>query len=151
MLYWVIWSTPPLKSSLLHALLQLRRLHFQFKIINGFSRIGEPFGVQGNESQPNDYIPIARSSPFFQWDKNFVAQENKSQTEDNISQAEPFPNSPREIRTTSRRRSTQKVRATKNFIKDEMTCRVDILWRIFGKIAKKLKMKSQEQKNLIFG
>ena len=37
---------------------------------------------------------------------------------------------------------------TKNFIKDEMTGRVDILWRIFEKIAKKLKMKSQEQKKV---
>ena len=32
-----------------------------------------------------------------------------------------------------------------------MTGRVDILWRIFEKIAKKLKMKSQEQKNLVIG
>ena len=31
-----------------------------------------------------------------------------------------------------------------------MTERVDIL-RIFAKIAKKLKMKSQEQKNVVFG
>ena len=34
---------------------------------------------------------------------------------------------------------------------DEMTGRVDILWRIFEKIAKKLKMKSQERKNVVFG
>ena len=32
-----------------------------------------------------------------------------------------------------------------------MTGRVDILGRIFEKIAKKLKMKSQEQKNVVFG
>ena len=41
--------------------------------------------------------------------------------------------------------------ATQNFIEDKMTGRVDILWRIFEKIAKKLKMKSQEWKNVIFG
>ena len=43
----------------------------------------------------------------------------------------------------------QKVRATKNFIKDKMTGRVNIILRIFEKIAKKLKMKSQEQKNVV--
>ena len=32
-----------------------------------------------------------------------------------------------------------------------MTGRVDILWRIFEKIAKQLKMKTQEQKNVVFG
>ena len=33
-----------------------------------------------------------------------------------------------------------------------MTGRVDILlWRIFEKNAKKLKMKSQERKNVVFG
>ena len=37
----------------------------------------------------------------------------------------------RTSRTTSRWRSTQKVQATQNFIKDEMTGRVDIYWRIF--------------------
>ena len=31
-----------------------------------------------------------------------------------------------------------------------MTGRADILWRIFEKIGKKLKMKSQEQKNVVF-
>ena len=31
-----------------------------------------------------------------------------------------------------------------------MTVRVDILCRIFEKIAKKLKMKTQEQKNVVF-
>ena len=36
-------------------------------------------------------------------------------------------------------------------IKDKMTERVDILWRIFEKIAKKLKMKSQGQKDVVFG
>ena len=40
----------------------------------------------------------------------------------------------------------QKVRATQNFIKDKMTGRVDILWHIFEKIAKKLKMKSGTEK-----
>ena len=29
------------------------------------------------------------------------------------------------------------VRATNNFIRDKMTVRVDIVWRIFGKTAKK--------------
>ena len=42
--------------------------------------------------------------------------------------------------------STQKVLATQNFIKDKMTGRVDILWPIFKKIAKKLRIKSQERK-----
>ena len=32
-----------------------------------------------------------------------------------------------------------------------MTGRVDIVWHIFEKTAKKLKMKSQEQKNVVFG
>ena len=32
-----------------------------------------------------------------------------------------------------------------------MSGMVDILWRIFEKIAKKLKMKPQEQKNIVFG
>ena len=32
--------------------------------------------------------------------------------------------------------SIKKVRATKNFIKDKMTGRVDILWRIFEKMRK---------------
>ena len=32
-----------------------------------------------------------------------------------------------------------------------MTGRVDIPWRIFEKIAKKLKMKSQQPKNIDFG
>ena len=31
-----------------------------------------------------------------------------------------------------------------------MTRRVNILWRIFEKNAKKLKMKSQERKNIVF-
>jgi hypothetical protein len=53
-------------------------------------------------------------------------------------------------RTTSMWCSTQKVRATQNFIKDKMNGRVDILWRIYEKIAKKLKMKSQEQKKRRF-
>ena len=45
----------------------------------------------------------------------------------------------------------QKARATQNFIKDKITGRVDILWRIFEKIAKKkLKIKSQERKNVVF-
>ena len=35
--------------------------------------------------------------------------------------------------------------------KDKMTERVNILWHVFEKIAKKLKMKSQEQKNVVFG
>ena len=48
-------------------------------------------------------------------------------------------------------RSTQKVRATQNVIKDKMTGRVNILWRILAKIAKKLKLKSQGQKNFVFG
>ena len=43
-----------------------------------------------------------------------------------------------------------KVRATQHFIKDKMTGRVDILRRIFEKSAKKLKMKSQERKNVFF-
>ena len=47
----------------------------------------------------------------------------------------------RTSRTTSMWRSTQKVRATQNFIKDKMTGRVNKLWRIFLKIAKKLKNK----------
>ena len=41
--------------------------------------------------------------------------------------------------------------ATQNIIKDKMTVRVNILWCIFEKIAKKLKIKSQEQKNIVFG
>ena len=32
-----------------------------------------------------------------------------------------------------------------------MTGSVNILWRIFEKIAKKLKLKSPEQKNVVFG
>ena len=60
------------------------------------------------------------------------------------------PTTWRTLRTTSKWRSTQKIRATEHFIKDEITRRVDILWRISKKIAKKLKMKSQERKNLIY-
>ena len=36
---------------------------------------------------------------------------------------------------------TKKVRATQYFIEDNMTGRVNILWRMFQKIPKKLKMK----------
>ena len=32
-----------------------------------------------------------------------------------------------------------------------MTGKVDILWRIFEKNSKKVKMKSQEWKNIVFG
>ena len=32
-----------------------------------------------------------------------------------------------------------------------MTRRVDLLWRMFEKSAKKLKIKSEEQKNIDFG
>ena len=35
--------------------------------------------------------------------------------------------------------------------KKKMTGRVDILWCIFEKNSKKLKMKSQERKNVVFG
>ena len=45
----------------------------------------------------------------------------------------------------------KKVRATQNFIKDKMTGRVDILWRIFEKVTKKFQMKSQERENVVFG
>ena len=61
------------------------------------------------------------------------------------------PTTWRTSKTTSRLRSTQKVRATQNFINDKMTERVDILWRIFVKNAKKLKMMSQERKNDVLG
>ena len=42
------------------------------------------------------------------------------------------PTTWRTSKTTSRLRSTQKVRATQNFINDKMTERVDILWLLFG-------------------
>ena len=48
--------------------------------------------------------------------------------------------------TSPRWSLTKKIRVTQNFIKDKMTRRVNILWRIFEKIAKNLKMKSQERK-----
>ena len=47
--------------------------------------------------------------------------------------------------------STLKVLAAQNFIKHKMTGRVDILQCILEKNAKKLKMKSQERKNIVFG
>ena len=49
-----------------------------------------------------------------------------------------------------RKQHLGEVRATKIFIKDEITGRVDILGRIFEKIAKKLKMISQNQKKRCF-
>ena len=36
-------------------------------------------------------------------------------------------------------------------LKDKRTGRVDILWRIFEKISKKFKMKSQERKDVAYG
>ena len=47
----------------------------------------------------------------------------------------------------------KKVLATQNFIKNKMTERSDVLtrWHIFEKNAKKLKMKSQERNNVVFG
>ena len=45
----------------------------------------------------------------------------------------------------------RKVRAAHNFIKDKMTRRVDILLCNFAKIKKKLRIKSQERKNVVFG
>ena len=36
-------------------------------------------------------------------------------------------------------------------MKNKMTGRVDIQWRIFEKNAQKLKMKSQERKNVVLG
>ena len=40
---------------------------------------------------------------------------------------------------------------TQNFIKYKMTRRVDTRKRIFEKIANKLKIKSHERKNVVFG
>ena len=51
----------------------------------------------------------------------------------------------------SRWRSTQKVRATQNFIKDKMTGRSIYYGAFLKQLQKKLKMKSQEQKNVVFG
>ena len=43
----------------------------------------------------------------------------------------------------------KKLEATKNFLKDKITGRVDIVWRIFKKTTKilKLKLKSQDPKS----
>ena len=60
-----------------------------------------------------------------------------------------YPTPRRTFRTSSRWSSTKINK--QNFIKDKMSGRVDILWRIFEKIAKKLKMKSQERKNVVYG
>ena len=43
--------------------------------------------------------------------------------------------------TVEEKKRVLEVLATKNFIKDKMTGRVNILWRIFEKTAKKLKLK----------
>ena len=44
----------------------------------------------------------------------------------------------------------EKKRDTKLFIKDKITGRVDIFWRIFKKTTKKLKLKSQDPKKKFF-
>ena len=60
------------------------------------------------------------------------------------------PTTWRTSRTTSRWRSTLKVRSTQNSIKDKMIGRVDILWCIFEKIAKKFKNEVTKRKNVVF-
>ena len=46
--------------------------------------------------------------------------------------------------------SKKKVRATKNFIQNKMTGRVNLFWRIFEKNAKKVKIEVSGTKNFIF-
>ena len=51
---------------------------------------------------------------------------------------------------TKWKKTVVKVLATKKFITDKMSGRVDIHTRIFEKIAKNLSLKSQDQKNKSF-
>ena len=53
--------------------------------------------------------------------------------------------------TTTVEKRVLKVWATKNFIKDKMTGRVDILWCIFENIAKKYKNWVTGPKNVVLG
>ena len=87
------------------------------------------------------YLPHLWSNP-----RDFFSEPSNGNSLQVLKKRNFDPTTWRTSRTTSRWRLTQKVRATQNFIKDKMTGRVDILWCIFEKIAKKLKMKSQEQK-----
>ena len=68
--------------------------------------------------------------------RNFLSETSNGNSLQVLKKINFDPTTWRTSRTTSRWRSTQKVRATQSFIKDKMTGRVDILWHIFEKLQK---------------
>ena len=52
--------------------------------------------------------------------------------------------------TIEEKKTSYRSASHKNFIKDQITGRVDIVGHIFEKMSKKLKLKSQDPKSTIF-